>query len=135
MGFPFEGPAPLEAIMQGCYFLNAKLIPPLSKSRFNSLLFHSPKVLFKAGNKLWQTFGTSFCLVAFSVWLLYKGALAIAELSNLEIWPWEIRDQELISRSKILKITENIGYLIRHCKILLVVYSRRQCLSNSVRFF
>ena len=43
MGFPFEGPAPLEAIMKGCYFLNAKLIPSLSKLRFSNLLLHSPK--------------------------------------------------------------------------------------------
>ena len=26
LGFPYEGPAPLEAIAQGCIFLNAKVI-------------------------------------------------------------------------------------------------------------
>lgn len=31
LGFPYEGPAPLEAISYGCYFLNPKLIPPLSR--------------------------------------------------------------------------------------------------------
>ena len=26
LGFPYEGPAPLEAIAQGCIFLNAKVM-------------------------------------------------------------------------------------------------------------
>lgn len=32
LGFPYEGPAPLEAIANGCFFLNAKLVPPLGRS-------------------------------------------------------------------------------------------------------
>ena len=28
LGFPYEGPAPLEAISHGCFFLNPKLSPP-----------------------------------------------------------------------------------------------------------
>ncbi|XP_044174948.1 alpha-1,6-mannosylglycoprotein 6-beta-N-acetylglucosaminyltransferase A-like isoform X1 [Acropora millepora] len=32
LGFPYEGPAPLEAISQGCVFLNPKFEPPLSSS-------------------------------------------------------------------------------------------------------
>ena len=34
MGFPYEGPAPLEAIANGCFFINPKLSPPLN--RYNS---------------------------------------------------------------------------------------------------
>ncbi len=34
MGFPYEGPAPLEAIASGCVFLNPQLNPPLD--RYNS---------------------------------------------------------------------------------------------------
>ncbi len=29
MGFPYEGPAPLEAIANGCFYLNPRLIPPV----------------------------------------------------------------------------------------------------------
>eukprot|EP00794_Sanderia_malayensis_P017569 gene17569-19321_t len=39
MGFPFEGPAPLEAIRNGCFFLNAKIHPPLGRE--NSQFFKS----------------------------------------------------------------------------------------------
>ena len=28
MGFPYEGPAPLEALAEGCVFFNAKFDPP-----------------------------------------------------------------------------------------------------------
>ena len=31
LGFPFEGPAPLEAIAQGCVFLNPKVNPPVDR--------------------------------------------------------------------------------------------------------
>ncbi|XP_066929864.1 alpha-1,6-mannosylglycoprotein 6-beta-N-acetylglucosaminyltransferase A-like [Clytia hemisphaerica] len=31
LGFPYEGPAPLEAIANGCFFLNVKLDPPLGR--------------------------------------------------------------------------------------------------------
>ncbi|XP_065051620.1 alpha-1,6-mannosylglycoprotein 6-beta-N-acetylglucosaminyltransferase A-like [Rhopilema esculentum] len=44
MGFPFEGPAPLEAIANGCFFINAKLIPPLNRE--NSQFFKS-KPMFR----------------------------------------------------------------------------------------
>lgn len=37
LGFPYEGPAPLEAIANGCFFLNAKLVPPLGRK--NSQFF------------------------------------------------------------------------------------------------
>jgi len=30
LGFPYEGPAPLEAIAQGCVFINPKFSPPHS---------------------------------------------------------------------------------------------------------
>jgi len=44
LGFPFEGPAPLEAISKGCFFLNTKLIPPLNRE--NSKFFKS-KPMFR----------------------------------------------------------------------------------------
>lgn len=44
MGFPFEGPAPLEALSKGCFFLNAKLLPPLNRE--NSAFFKS-KPMFR----------------------------------------------------------------------------------------
>ncbi len=31
LGFPYEGPAPLEAIANGCFFLNPLIKPPLNK--------------------------------------------------------------------------------------------------------
>ncbi|XP_073230837.1 alpha-1,6-mannosylglycoprotein 6-beta-N-acetylglucosaminyltransferase A-like [Porites lutea] len=37
LGFPYEGPAPLEAIAQGCIFLNAKFDPP--HNRINTEFF------------------------------------------------------------------------------------------------
>ncbi|XP_078701029.1 alpha-1,6-mannosylglycoprotein 6-beta-N-acetylglucosaminyltransferase A-like isoform X2 [Branchiostoma floridae x Branchiostoma belcheri] len=37
LGFPYEGPAPLEAIASGCVFLNPKFTPP--KSRQNTKFF------------------------------------------------------------------------------------------------
>lgn len=37
VGEPYEGPAPLEAISQGCVFINLKLDPPLSRE--NSFFF------------------------------------------------------------------------------------------------
>ena len=36
LGFPYEGPAPLEAIADGCFFLNPKFSPPIGK--FSSVL-------------------------------------------------------------------------------------------------
>jgi len=38
LGFPYEGPAPLEAIANGCFFLNVKLDPPLGKFDLGSSL-------------------------------------------------------------------------------------------------
>ncbi|KAK2561514.1 hypothetical protein P5673_015486 [Acropora cervicornis] len=43
LGFPYEGPAPLEAIAQGCIFLNAKFDPP--HSRLNTLFFKGKPTL------------------------------------------------------------------------------------------
>ena len=31
LGFPYEGPAPLEAIANGCFFLNPRLTPPVNR--------------------------------------------------------------------------------------------------------
>lgn len=35
LGFPYEGPAPLEAIANGAFFFNVKLVPPLGKMHFD----------------------------------------------------------------------------------------------------
>lgn len=43
MGFPYEGPAPLEAIANGCVFLNPQLSPPLN--RYNSQFLKSKPTL------------------------------------------------------------------------------------------
>ena len=37
LGFPYEGPAPLEAIANGCFFVNPKITPPINKK--NSVFF------------------------------------------------------------------------------------------------
>lgn len=37
LGFPYEGPAPLEAIAQGCVFLNPRVNPPIDRT--NSKFF------------------------------------------------------------------------------------------------
>lgn len=37
LSFPYEGPAPLEALANGCIFLNPRLNPP--QSRLNSEFF------------------------------------------------------------------------------------------------
>lgn len=31
LGFPYEGPAPLEAIANGCFFLNPRINPPINR--------------------------------------------------------------------------------------------------------
>ena len=31
LGFPYEGPAPLEAVANGCFFLNPKITPPINR--------------------------------------------------------------------------------------------------------
>ena len=31
LGFPYEGPAPLEAIANGCFYLNPRIIPPVGR--------------------------------------------------------------------------------------------------------
>jgi len=43
LGFPYEGPAPLEAIANGCFFLNPKLSPPVN--RVNTKFFNSKPTL------------------------------------------------------------------------------------------
>ncbi|KAL9957677.1 hypothetical protein ACROYT_G034601 [Oculina patagonica] len=43
LGFPYEGPAPLEAIANGCFFINPKFIPP--KSRLNTPFFKDKPTL------------------------------------------------------------------------------------------
>lgn len=43
LGFPYEGPAPLEAIANGCHFLNPKFNPPLSAA--NTKFFKSKPTL------------------------------------------------------------------------------------------
>jgi len=43
LGFPYEGPAPLEAIANGCFFINPKFIPP--KSRLNTKFFRDKPTL------------------------------------------------------------------------------------------
>ena len=43
MGFPYEGPAPLEAIAGGCVFLNPQLNPPLD--RYNSAFLKNKPTL------------------------------------------------------------------------------------------
>ena len=32
LGFPYEGPAPLEAIANGCFFLNPRIKPPINRN-------------------------------------------------------------------------------------------------------
>ncbi len=44
MGFPYEGPAPLEALAEGCVFFNAKLNPP--HSALNTQFFE-PKPTYR----------------------------------------------------------------------------------------
>ena len=31
LGFPYEGPAPLEAVANGCFFLNPRIDPPINR--------------------------------------------------------------------------------------------------------
>ncbi|EDO45819.1 predicted protein [Nematostella vectensis] len=45
LGFPYEGPAPLEAIQSGCVFLNAKFDPP--HDRVNTPFFKNKPTLRK----------------------------------------------------------------------------------------
>ncbi|XP_020612669.1 alpha-1,6-mannosylglycoprotein 6-beta-N-acetylglucosaminyltransferase A-like [Orbicella faveolata] len=47
LGEPYEGPAPLEAISQGCVFINPKLDPPLSRK--NSGFFEGKPTYRKVG--------------------------------------------------------------------------------------
>ncbi|EDO49391.1 predicted protein [Nematostella vectensis] len=43
LGFPYEGPAPLEAIAHGCFFLNTKYHPP--RNRINTPFFKDKPTL------------------------------------------------------------------------------------------
>ncbi|KAJ7340119.1 Alpha-1,6-mannosylglycoprotein 6-beta-N-acetylglucosaminyltransferase A [Desmophyllum pertusum] len=43
LGFPYEGPAPLEAIANGCFFINPKFNPP--RSRLNTPFFKNKPTL------------------------------------------------------------------------------------------
>lgn len=43
IGFPYEGPAPLEAIASGCFFINPKFNPP--KNRLNTVFFKGKPTL------------------------------------------------------------------------------------------
>ena len=45
LGFPYEGPAPLEAIAQGCIFINAKFNPPQNSE--NTMFFKGKPTLRK----------------------------------------------------------------------------------------
>ena len=45
LGFPYEGPAPLEAIAQGCVFINPKFNPPHNSA--NTKFFHGKPTLRK----------------------------------------------------------------------------------------
>lgn len=43
LGFPYEGPAPLEAIANGCFFINPKFNPP--RNRLNTQFFKNKPTL------------------------------------------------------------------------------------------
>jgi len=45
LGFPYEGPAPLEAIAQGCVFINPRFDPP--HNRENTPFFKGKPTLRK----------------------------------------------------------------------------------------
>jgi len=45
LGFPYEGPAPLEAVANGCFFLNAKIQPSIGRE--NNAFFKSKPTLRK----------------------------------------------------------------------------------------
>ncbi|XP_031559579.1 alpha-1,6-mannosylglycoprotein 6-beta-N-acetylglucosaminyltransferase A-like [Actinia tenebrosa] len=45
LGFPYEGPAPLEAIANGCFYLNPKFTPP--RNRLNTPFFKDKPTLRK----------------------------------------------------------------------------------------
>lgn len=49
LGFPYEGPAPLEAIANGCAFLNPKFSPP--KSSKNTDFFIGKPTLREVSDK------------------------------------------------------------------------------------
>ena len=43
LGFPYEGPAPLEAIANGCFYLNPRIDPPINRE--NSKFFKGKPTL------------------------------------------------------------------------------------------
>ena len=57
MGFPYEGPAPLEALAEGCVFFNAKFDPPHNGK--NTEFFKS-KPTHRKVNKLFMITFISF---------------------------------------------------------------------------
>ena len=59
MGFPYEGPAPLEALAEGCVFFNAKFDPP--HNGINTEFF-KPKPTRRKVNKLFVIHFISFIL-------------------------------------------------------------------------
>lgn len=55
LSFPFEGPAPLEALANGCVFLNPRLNPP--QSRLNSEFFKEKPNIREVRDGLWYNTG------------------------------------------------------------------------------
>lgn len=55
LSFPFEGPAPLEALANGCVFLNPRLNPP--QSRLNSDFFKEKPTIREVRDSLWYNAG------------------------------------------------------------------------------
>ena len=60
MGFPYEGPAPLEALAEGCVFFNAKFDPPHNGK--NTEFFKS-KPTHRKVNELFMITFISFILL------------------------------------------------------------------------
>ena len=68
LGFPYEGPAPLEAISQGCVFLNPRFIPP--KNGKNTKFFQGKPTLRQVNIItiffiIWMPQWHVFCLSSF----------------------------------------------------------------------
>ncbi|XP_015747475.1 PREDICTED: alpha-1,6-mannosylglycoprotein 6-beta-N-acetylglucosaminyltransferase A-like [Acropora digitifera] len=74
LGFPYEGPAPLEAIAQGCIFLNAKFDPP--HSRLNTLFFKGKPTLREVTLRYWFIFNID-----------HSGFLILHTKNEVDQWP------------------------------------------------
>ncbi|KAK3726433.1 hypothetical protein QZH41_014937 [Actinostola sp. cb2023] len=88
LGFPYDGPAPLEAIAHGAVFLNAKLDPP--HSRENTFFFKEKPTSRKLGSQ--HPYAEKFIgkphVYTVDINNIYEVEQAVLEILRMEVRPY-----------------------------------------------